>query len=140
MPISVARWAALLSLLGGCACCCGNWAPIGPSPDIEAADVVGTWVSDEGARITLNGDMTFRTEGLAKCLEGEEDSGSSQGGGGTGTWSLGDPETLDPYQDLLLKYAPYGEHLQTWRAQEDEIVYLWGDTDNSEICFFERGE
>jgi hypothetical protein len=136
MPISVVRWLALMSLLGGCACCCGNWAPIGPSPDIEPPDIVGTWVSDEGARLTLDADLTFTAESLHAC-----DDGGSPGDGpdsGSGTWQLGDPHTLDPYQDLELSYAPYGEHLQSWRAQEDEIVYLHGDTDNGEICFFER--
>jgi len=134
MPASIARWAVLASLLGGCACCCGNWV-IGPSPDIVAADIVGTWVSDEGSRIVLNADLTFRTELLTACAR--EDAVEVELDGGEGTWSLGEPETLDPYQDLRLDYQG-GFDDWSWRAQDDEIVYIYGDADNGEMCFFER--
>jgi len=137
MPTSIVRWLALMSLLGGCACCCGSCGPIGPSPDIEPADIVGTWVSDEGARLVLNADLTFQADALQTCVDsdGDHPSGTSAG---TGTWTLGGPETLYPYQDLELRYAPYGEHLQSWRAQDDEIVYEFSDTDSGGVCFFER--
>ncbi|NUR74165.1 MAG: hypothetical protein HOU81_25430 [Hamadaea sp.] len=138
MTASIARWAALLTFLGGCACCCGNWPPIGPSPDIEPADIVGVWASDEGARLTLNADMTFKTENLEACER--PDSLGVDSDGGTGTWTLDGPHRLDPYQDLTLKYAPYDEAIESWRAADDEIVFLYGDTDNGEICFFERAD
>jgi len=79
----------------------------------------------------------FQADALQTCVDsdGDHPSGTSAG---TGTWTLGGPETLDPYQDLELRYAPYGEHLQSWRAQDDKIVYEFSDTDSGGVCFFER--
>lgn len=124
-----------MTLLGGCSCCCGNWAPIGPSPDITPADIAGTWVSEEGARLILKTDGTFAAESLEKCDDFEGDHPSSFSGG-TGTWTLGEPEFMDPYQRLTLE-LPAGD-MDNWKAQDDEIVYLFGDTDSGGICYFNR--
>ncbi len=109
---------------------------MGFAPDLDDADVVGVWVSSEGARLVLHADHRFTTESLGDCVDADGDY--APGGDGSGTWSLGEPEFLDPYQQLTLAYAPYGESLQNWGAQDGEIVYLFGDTDSGGICYFTR--
>ncbi|WP_144120554.1 hypothetical protein [Catellatospora sichuanensis] len=133
---SFGRWLAVLMLLGGCSCCCGNWGPVGFAPDLADADIVGTWVSEEGARLVLRADHTFSTHSLGDCADADGDH--APGADGEGLWTLDEPELLDPYQQLNLAYHPYGESLQSWGAQDDEIVYVFGDTDSGGVCYFTR--
>ncbi|GHJ49510.1 hypothetical protein Cs7R123_68520 [Catellatospora sp. TT07R-123] len=138
---AAAAWTALLIFTGGCACCCGSIGPIGFAPDLEPVDLVDTWTGESGARLVLHSDGTFDADRLHGCADNDNSRYHGHDmadlpDGGTGRWTLGPPERLDPYQDLWLEFdsgAGWG-----WQAGDDEIVVLLGDPDVQDVCFFER--
>src|SRR5690348_12447827 len=102
----IAFWLSLLLVGAGCTCC--PIGAIGPSPDLAAGDLVGTWTSELGPTITLNADGTFTAAHLNGC---NTEDGSISGAGSddadvefglSGTWTLDGPQRLNPYQNLRL--------------------------------------
>ncbi|MBV1851645.1 hypothetical protein [Catellatospora tritici] len=139
---TLAAWTALLVFTGGCACCCGSIGPIGFAPDLKAGDIVDIWNGERGARLILHSDGTFEADHLDGCADNESsrfhEHTMDTPDSGTGRWTLGPPERLNPYQVLRLEFDSGTE--TEWGAGDDEIVVVLGDPDIADVCFFERAD
>ncbi len=128
---------SVLLFATGCTCC--PIGAIGPSPDLMADDLVGTWTSEKGPTITLNADGTFTAADLHGC---DDERGSVAGIDGSelsGTWTLDGPERLNPYQNLRLgEDGKQGLSGYVWQAKEDQIIFPLGDLDEYHFCYLER--
>jgi len=127
----VAPLLSVLLLVAGC-------GSIGPSPDLKEADLVGAWASKSGGTITLNADGTFSADRLRACVEGKFRETSVGPDAGSGTWTLLEPERLNPYQDVKLDFGPGGGEWPHWKADEESLRYTIGDPDAVDFCVFRR--
>ncbi|WP_338894976.1 hypothetical protein WBG99_03840 [Streptomyces sp. TG1A-60] len=115
-------------------------APEGEPLAINATEVTGTWVDEQGGRLVLKGDGTFASDGVCGDFDDDQLNDVSAPDPGAGTWehdTWDDLDTDSPVSKVHLTFAPSG----VWTGYEargtSKAPLLWtyaGDPDSGDLC------
>ena len=123
-----------------------------PVPDGEplamsTAEITGTWVDEQGGRLTFGEDGTFASDGVCGDFDDNDDDpfddvASPTPGAGTWEHTTGtDIDADDPLSTVHLTFTPDGimARYEARGTSRDPVLWTYiGDPDEGELCVLER--
>ncbi|WP_327726860.1 hypothetical protein OG250_05450 [Streptomyces sp. NBC_00487] len=120
-----------------------------PIPDGEplamsTAEITGTWVDEEGGRLTLEENGTFASDGICGDFSDGDLNAAVAPDPGAGTWELythDGPDSGEPSSEVQLTFTPGTVWTEYEARGTSKHPVLWmyiGDPDEGRLCVLER--